>query len=42
LILSWRAVTMAALVVLTGRLPGYAEPGGNLWPADAQADSLLD
>ena len=33
---------MAALVVLTGRLPGYAEPGGNLWPPDAQADSLLD
>jgi hypothetical protein len=33
---------MAAFVVLTGRLPGYAEPGGNLWPSDAQADSLFD
>lgn len=33
---------MAALVVLTGRLPGYAEPGSNLGPPDAQADSLLD
>jgi hypothetical protein len=36
------AATMTALVVLTGRLPGYAEPGGNLWPPDAKADSLLN
>jgi hypothetical protein len=42
LILSRHAATMAALVVLTGRLPGYAKSGGNLWPPDAQADSLLD
>jgi hypothetical protein len=36
------AAAMTALVALTGCLPGYAEPGGNLWPPDAQADSLLD
>jgi hypothetical protein len=33
---------MSALVVLTGRLPGYTQPGGDLRPPDAEADSLID
>ena len=33
---------MAALVVLTGRLSAYTQPGGDLWPPDAQANSLVD
>jgi hypothetical protein len=33
---------MATLVVLTGRLPGDTQPGGDLWPPDAQANSLVD
>ena len=33
---------MAALVVLTGRLPGHTQPGGDLWPPDAQANGLVD
>jgi len=33
---------MAALVVLTGRLPGHTQPGGDLWPPNAQANSLVD
>ncbi len=36
------AVAVAALVLLTGRLPGHAEPGGNLWPANAQVDGVID
>jgi hypothetical protein len=35
------AVTMAAQVVLAGCLPGHPEPGGDLWPPDAQADRLI-
>jgi hypothetical protein len=41
-ILNSHAATMAALVVLTGRLSGHTQPGGDLWPPDAQADSLVD
>lgn len=33
---------VTALVVLAGRLPAHAEPGGNVGPADAQADGVLD
>jgi hypothetical protein len=33
---------MAAMVVLTGRLPGYIQPSGDLWPPDAKANSLVD
>ena len=33
---------MAALVVLTGRLPGHTEPGGDLGPPEAQANSLVN
>ena len=33
---------MAALVVLTGSLPGHTQPCGDLWPSDAQANSLVD
>ena len=33
---------MATLVVLAGRLPGHAQPGGDLRPSDAQADGLVD
>jgi len=36
------AAAMAAFVVLTGCLPGYVQPGGNLRPPDAQGDCLLD
>ncbi len=42
LILMAGAVAMAALVVLAGRLPGHAEPGGDLRPPDAQADTVVD
>jgi hypothetical protein len=35
-------IAVAALVVLAGRLPGHAEPGGDFWPPDAQADGVLD
>jgi hypothetical protein len=35
-------VAMTALVVLAGRLSGDAEPGGNLWPPDAQIDGMVD
>jgi hypothetical protein len=41
-ILSSDAVTMAALVVLAGCLPGHAQPGGDLRPPDAEADSLVN
>jgi hypothetical protein len=34
-------VTVAALVVLAGRLPGHTEPGGDLRPSDAHADRLI-
>ena len=33
---------MAALVVLTGCLPGHTQPGCGLWPPDAQANGLID
>jgi hypothetical protein len=33
---------MAALVVLAGRLPGHAQPGGDLRPPDAETDGLVD
>jgi len=33
---------MATLIVLTGRLSGHTQPGGDLWPPDAQANSLVD
>jgi hypothetical protein len=33
---------MTTLVVLTGRLPGDAQPGGDLWPPDTQANGLVD
>jgi len=36
------AVTVAALVVLACRLPGDPEPGGDLWPPDAQIDGMVD
>ena len=35
------AVTVAALVVLAGCLPGHAELGGNLRPSDAQVYGLV-
>jgi hypothetical protein len=35
-------IAVAALVVLAGRLPGHAEPGGDFWPPDAQADGVVD
>ena len=35
-------LTVAALVVLAGRLPGHPKVVGDLWPADAQPDSLVD
>ena len=41
-ILNSHAVTMAALVVLAGRLPGHAQPGGDLRPPDTEADSLVN
>jgi hypothetical protein len=27
---------------LTGSLPGHIQPGGDLWPSDALADSPVD
>ena len=36
------AATMTALIVLAGRLPGHTQPGCNLWPPDAQANSLVN
>jgi hypothetical protein len=33
---------MVALVVLAGCLPGHAQLGGDLGPADAQSDRLVD
>jgi hypothetical protein len=33
---------VAALVVLAGRLPGHAEPGGDFWPPDARADGVVN
>jgi len=33
---------MAALVLLTGCLPGHAEMGGDLRPADSLADGSVD
>ncbi len=41
-ILNTHAATMAAPVVLTGGLPGHTQPGGDLWPPDAQANSLVN
>jgi len=41
-LLNSQAATMAALVVLTGCLPGHAEPSGDLWPPDAQTDGMID
>ncbi len=35
-------VAVAALVVLACRLPGDSEPGGDLWPPDAQIDGTVD
>ncbi len=33
---------VATLVVLAGRLPGHAKPGGDLRPPDAQVYGLVD
>ena len=33
---------MAALVVLTGRLPGHTQPGGDLWPPNAHRNRLVN
>ena len=41
-ILDSLAATMAALIVLAGRLPGHTQPGGDWWPPDALANSLVD
>lgn len=39
----WLApITVAALVVLAGCLPGHTQPCSDLRPADTQADSLID
>lgn len=35
-------ITMTALVVLAGRLPGYAHLGGDLRPPNAQVHGLVD
>ena len=40
-ILAAGALTVSALVVLAGRLPGDPEPGGNLRPPDAQIDGMV-
>jgi len=37
-----RAVAVATLVVLACRLPGDAEPVGDLWPPDALIDGVVD
>jgi hypothetical protein len=36
------AVAVAALILLARCLSGHAEPGGDLWPPDAQIDGMLD
>ena len=36
------AAAMPTQVVLAGRLPGHPKVVGDLWPADAQPDSLVD
>jgi hypothetical protein len=41
-VLPGRAIAVAALVVLAGRLPGHPEPGGNVRPSDTQGDSVVD
>ena len=41
-ILSSQAATMAALVVLSGRLSRHTQPSGDLRPPDAQTDGLVD
>jgi hypothetical protein len=41
-VLPGRAIGVAALVVLAGRLPGHPEPGGNVGPSDTQGDSVVD
>jgi len=33
---------MTALIVLTGRLPGHTQPDGDLWPPDAETNSLVN
>jgi hypothetical protein len=39
----WLApITVAALVVLAGCLPGHTQPCSDLWPADTQVDRLVD
>ena len=40
--LTGQTPAMATLVVLAGRLPGHPKVVGDLWPADAQPDSLVD
>jgi hypothetical protein len=35
------AVTVAALIVLAGCLPGHAKLGGDLRPSDAEADGVV-
>jgi len=35
-------LTVAALVVLAGRLSGHTKLIGDLWPADTQADGVVD
>jgi hypothetical protein len=41
-ILAAGTVTVAALVVLAGCLPGDAELGGDLWPRNAEFDGVVD
>ena len=36
------ALTVAALVLLAGRLPGHAKLGGDLRPPDAQVYGMID
>jgi hypothetical protein len=39
----WLApITVAALVLLAGCLPGHTQPCSDLWPADTQVGSLVD
>ena len=35
-------ITVAALVVLAGRLAGHAETVGYVWPADVQLHRMID
>ena len=35
-------IAVAALVALAGRLPCHPESGRDLWPPDAQIDSMVD